>query len=363
MGTEWFALMVPIILSVTALLLFRHKLVWWEVLLPVVICIGTIAGMKALMVKYLTNDTEYISEYITETRYYEDWNEYVHRTCTRTVSCGKNCTRTVTYDCSYVRYHSEYWEIRTNMGNKYRISKKYFDYLTKLFGNKAFKDLYRHYYTNDGDMYKSLWNREFGTLRPMTFEHTYQNKPQSVNSVFKFRELDSVQKKGLYSYPDVVDRTQKACLGCNEEEDLLLRRYNSLWGKRFQVKVYLLVFDGKSIEVAERQRSFWKGGNKNELVICMDREGKWAKSFSWCDNKEIEVQASLLLMDSANDLPTGIIALQDKIEKHWKRKEFSDFDYIKVPLTNNQHIWLYVTVTLLSIGMLVYGVLNEIEQY
>ena len=51
-------------------------------------------------------DTEYLGSYVTRIRHYDAWNEYIHRTCTRTVGSGKN-QRTETYDCSYVENHPE----------------------------------------------------------------------------------------------------------------------------------------------------------------------------------------------------------------------------------------------------------------
>ena len=56
------------------------------------------------------NDTEYLGYYITKASYYEPWNEYIHRTCTREVYDGRDSDgnpkyRTEHYDCSYVEYH------------------------------------------------------------------------------------------------------------------------------------------------------------------------------------------------------------------------------------------------------------------
>lgn len=50
-------------------------------------------------------DTEYLSEYITEVRYYEEWDEWdewIEETCSYECCCdneGNNCS-TVYYDCS-----------------------------------------------------------------------------------------------------------------------------------------------------------------------------------------------------------------------------------------------------------------------
>ena len=76
-------------------------------------------------------DTEYLGDYVTKVRHYDEWDEWVHRTCTRTYKVG-NTTRTQTYDCSYRRYHPEKWSYFDSRGNEHFIySKKEFDIIKK----------------------------------------------------------------------------------------------------------------------------------------------------------------------------------------------------------------------------------------
>lgn len=356
---EWFALIVPIVFSLLALAIWKHKLVWWECLLPIVACIITISVSKHFMVKSLTDDIEFITEYPIEARYYEKWDEYIHRTCTRTYKCGKS-TCTQTYDCSYVYYHSEYWEIITNLGNSYRIKQSYYNYLVKKWGNKKFVDMHRDYHYNDGDMYKTVFDGKFEHIFPRTYEHTYENKTQAAKQLFKFDDLDSISVKGLYDYPKLDKNTQDVCLGCDEKDNLKLRRYNALLGGKYQVKVFVLVFDGYGIDVAERQYQYWKGGNKNELVVCVDKNGEWVKTFSWCDDKTIEVETTHIFLKDIS-MSDKITQINSEIKRSWKRKHFSDFEYIKVPLTDNQLIWLYVITIFVTFGVLIYGITNDIE--
>ncbi len=351
---EWFAIIIPILIMVLGLLFFSHKLVLWEIGLPVLASIVAIFVLKWSMVTYLTSDTEYLSEYVVEARYYEPWNEYHHRTCTR--SCGKNCT--TTYDCSYVEYHSEYWEIVMNTGNTYNISEYEFNRLKGLFKNQEFVEMDRDYHTIDGDMYTSLFDGDFNHIQPRTYSESYENKTQACHTLFRFEDLDSTKMRGLYEYPEIYDGFQKSCLNCSKEHDLILRRYNGFLGEQEQIKIFVLMFKNHDVEIAERQRQFWKNGNKNELVICVDSKFRWCRTFSWCDNKEVEVKS--------NDIFTRKISMNKKLElleanihKNWKRKDFSDFSYISVPLSGIQMVWLYIIVTLISVGMLLIGVLND----
>ena len=361
----YFALIIPIVLGFLALLIFKHRIVWWEMVAPIIICIGVIALMKFFMLDSLTNDTEYLSEYPIEARYYEDWNEYIHQICTETCCCdseGNNCS-TTTYDCSYVDYHSEYWTVVTNTGYSRGISQSYYNYLVKLWGNKKFKDMHRDYHTNDGDMYYSSYTGKFEHIEPRTFKQTYENKAQATHTVFKFRELDSTEVKGLFDYPPITARNRQVnCLGCSSSDNLLLERYNAIVGHKYQVKMFVLIFDNPDIEIAERQLNYWKGGNMNELVVCTNKDNSWVKTFSWCDDKRVEAEVTELFQ---RDIPfrDKLILMEQEVEKTWTRKDFEkDFAYIRVPLSSNQIMVVYLVVTLITIGFLAFGIFNEFEQ-
>lgn len=375
---EYFALLIPIISSLICLYIFKHKLIWWEVLLPTVVCVGVIALMKFIMISGLTDDTEYLSEFPIKAVYYEDWNEKVScrhpRYCTRivTYSCGtskspRTCTRTETYQCGWqhaydIDYHPDEWREYTNTGHGYSISKSYYNYLKKLWGNENWKDMHRNYHTDDGDSYETYWDKKFQHIIPMTYSRTYSNKPQAARTVFKFRDLDSLELKNVYEYPkiDKNDR-QINCINCTKQENTYLEKYNSLIGLNKEIKVFIINFKDKPFSHSELQRVYWRGGNKNELVICVGND--WVNTFSWCDNKTIQVETNELFRNKTLTLTQKMKQLDPIIQKHWKRKNFSDFDYIKIQLTNNQIIWIFIVTFIISGGLLTFGILNEFEQY
>ncbi|BAX25550.1 hypothetical protein BPT24_051 [Tenacibaculum phage pT24] len=348
-------------MSVLAFLIYKHKLVWVELIAPTIVGLIIIFVCKSIMINGLTNDTEYWTNFPIEARYYEDWDEYIKQTCTRTVSCGKGCTTTQTYDCSYVDYHPEYWVMIMNDGSTKYISKTYYNFLLKLWGTgKTFVNMHRDYHYNDGDMYKSVWNKKFEDIQPYVTKHSYENKVQSVNSVMKFRELDSLDVKGLYDYPDVDNYEQESCLGCSDEDNKLLNIWNAYYGYKYEIKMFILVFDDNDGNLGELQQEYWKGGNKNELVVCVDKNGRWVKTFSWCDDKHIEVNVDNIFMRDI-DMKSKIDLMIKEVEKNWKRKHFSDFDYIIVPLKTKHLFIIAIIVFIVSFGLLIYGVVNEFE--
>jgi hypothetical protein len=361
MGIEWFLLFIPIVLSVITLLIFKHKMTWFETLIPVVVGIIIICIMKFVMVKGLTNDTEYFSGYVVKATHYEDWNEYVHRTCTQTYQCGKStCTRT--YDCSYVDYHPEFWEVKLNTGRTVYITKSYYESLVKKFGNEYFVDKQRHFYTNDGDAYTTKFPGDFDNVVVFDWSGTYSNKPQTNETVFHFEDLTPKEMEGVMEYPEPKNWSQDVCIGCSSEENELLRKVNAIHGADKQIHTFIIQTEGKTPEFAERQRRHWKNGNKNELVIVTDKDSKWAKAFSWSDDKRLESECNALFQDANLTMSQKIDRLNHLIPTHWKRKHFDDFNYIQVHLRPTQLYWIAGVVTLVSLILLIIGVVNDVHQ-
>lgn len=364
MGIEWLALFVPVVLSLLAYFIFTKKLVWWEVVLPIVASIIVIMICKWSMVKNLVADTEYYSAHVTEAMHYDQWNEYIKKTCSYTTSHGSGkhrYTRTHYYDCSYVRNHPENWQAKLNTGQILDISELKYKTLRTNWKNEVFVEMNRRYHTIDGDAHRTRWNKEFQTLSLYDDSGSYDNKVQTAETVFHFKELDSAQKKKVYEYPEVIDGKQKACLPCGEYDNLTLRRINGLYGMSKQIKVFVLVFKNQPESVAELQKQYWKNGNKNELVICVDDKSRWCKAFSWSDDKRLEVFAQQIFMNDKLTMTQKLKQLNKMIPKYWKRKHFEDFDYIDVQLTSNQLIWVFVLTTIISIVLLWFGVANDVD--
>ena len=191
---EWFALLIPIISIPLMRIIFPHKVVWWELFIPIFPVLLIIPIIKYSSETIITSDYERWGGWVTEARYYEDWNEYVHKTCTRSVPDGRDSKgntkyRTETYDCSYVDYHPEYWEISGSNGEVKYVSKQEYDMIKSRFGNESFIDMHRHYHTNDGDMYKTSWMGNETSVVPLFTEHHYRNKVQANHGVFEYEKI------------------------------------------------------------------------------------------------------------------------------------------------------------------------------
>jgi len=358
---EWFALILPVILSIFALIIFKHKLVWWEVLLPIAVSVIVIFTMKSIIVSSLIKDTEYLSDYTVRAEYYEKWDEYIQQTCSSTTCDGNgNCT-TYYYDCSYVKTHHPRWQLVTSNGKLWSISSQYYNTLVRRWENQHFTDMNRKFHRIDGDKYYTNWNKIFNDIEYVQWSQSYDNKPQTNHTIFWFESLTDLEKERVYEYPEVKDRKKDVCLGCTHKENEYLRKFNSMLGNKHQIYIFILVYDGEDVSVAELQRRHWQNGNKNELVITVDRNSEWSVAFSWMDDKLLEKQTEELFRNDTLSVIQKINKLDGLVKTGWKRKEFKDFNYIQVEIPLKSTIWIWVITFIVSVCCLIYGVANDIE--
>jgi hypothetical protein len=365
----WFILLVPLAATICLAIFAHKKMDWWEYALQFALPVLLIFGAKHYAVKSMTEDKEYWNNYAVSANYDEPWNEYIHKTCTRTVSCGKNCSTTQTYDCSYVDNHPAKWYLYDNGGRTHSISKSYYSMLKGIWKNEKFKDMRRRYHTYDGDRYTTLWNRkvDLASIVPVTTTHKYENKVQVPNELFNYQEVDSatIAEYGLYDYNWGYDKFSYNPIkgGGNNLASKILAMNNAFNGLHRQLHMEILVFDGKPSIAGEYQEAYWKGGNKNEFVISIGKkDGKieWVNVFSWTTNEvlKVEVRDYIVSMETY-DIRKIVDYVVATVPKKFKRRDFKEFSYIKVDPSNTAILYTLLATILLSIGLAIYHIKNE----
>lgn len=380
---SWLFLLVPVLGAILLLIFYIKKVVWWELAVLIVPSTIIILLMNTIMVAYRTGDTEYLGFYTKKVIYYEPWDEEVpcrHPIyCTRTYSCGTSKsprTCTDTYVCGHVHaydvdYHPAHWAKEDNAGSEYDIYQSEYNDLKARFATKTyFVELNRDYHSIDGNAYHTNWGGESDKSDVITKEHSYTNKIRASHSIFKFEDINEKTKKtwSLYDYPEVKGYCQPVVLGrkIDAMTERKLQYLNGYYGATKQFKMFVLFFKNQSMEVAYKQRSLWEGGNKNEFVVCIgtDDLGKteWVKCFSWMDKPELEVEVQDYFTDSKQiDLLKFADWMPKQIDDHWHRKNFADFNYLQVELTDVQLWWILVIITLYNTGASIWIVMNEIQ--
>ena len=381
----WLCLLIPIIGAVVLLKFFSKKLTWWEVLIPLLACLSFIAIFKAIVEKVQVTDTEYHGALIESARYYEPYTTWVHKTCSYTVSCGKGCTRTVYYDCSYCDENGPEWEIKNALGNTWSISQAQYNYLTKKWSAKPeFVELNRDidYHGGcgqDGDAYQVNWNRLPLSAESTTTSNSYNNRVQAAHTAFDYPIITDNDKKQfkLFDYPEVDGYDQPMVLGLdsikwvNKRDKWYMNQWatflNGQLGVKKHARIYFLYFKDMPSVAADMQEAYWDGGNDNEIVVCVglsskSRQIQWVRPFSWSPIRRIipDVREGIMA-NPTFDASKLSNAVWYNVDREFKRKDFDEFDYITVdPPTWAK--WVTFFITLLLTGWICYwAVVNDID--
>lgn len=373
---EYLILLIPVIACIILLIFFRKETVWWEYLILLVPSVLLVLIMRLSFETYLTNSTEYYSYYYVKARHTDSWNEWIHKTCTRRVYAGSYKGharyRTETYDCSYCKEHPERWLLIDNIGREFYTSEIDFNrVINKWKAKSVFVDMKRKYFTKDGDAQDYYWDKNKLTAETFTQSHSYENKIKASRSVFNFKYISKEEAKelGLYDYPDVIERHQNPVIGLKNQSPLdvnSLRFVNAYLGHDKQFRSFILFFYDKPASISEMQRSYWYGGNKNEFVTCVglnssDNSMQWINTFSWMDDKTMNVECENYFRGRGYvDVDEYSNWLLENANK-WNRKEFSDFNYLEVELTDTQYTWMLVITLIYVIGASLFVILNGIK--
>ena len=391
----WYALLIPLLISVVGFFLFRKKIAWWELFVPTGASLLFIVISFYSMKSTTLSDVEYNGYMITEARYYESYDTWVHKICSNTYPCGtyttgsgKNRTTHTKYcvdyyDCSYCDHNAARYCMYDTSGAEMSITELEYNSLIKKWSATPKRvELNRNIVYHggcgkDGDMYTISWNNKPETSITTTYTKDFTNILKCNHSAFNFPVIEPkvALKKGLYDYPKIGEHHyQNSVLGLDSIQyknkayfRAKMNYLNGMMGEKHKIRVYTLLFKNKDIDVAFLQEAYWDGGNQNELVICIgvDDYGNinWVKPFSWTDNKRILVD----IREDVSELKTlDTNKIYDvyftSITKYWKYKSFKDFNYLSFEPSKGQLIFVYILTFIVSIGVMVWCVMNEIDE-
>lgn len=370
------ALLIPLIVAFVLYKYFNRNVIWWEFFIPLAASLLFTFIMKFTIEKVQVSSKEYWGSLVDRVEYYEPWNEYIHQTCTRSCCCdskGQNCS-TETYDCSYVVYHSAYWQIVSTNGEVVGISESEYNKIKQKFNNEQFAELNRNYYTQDGDEYYSKWANDSATAIPVTTLHHYENRVKAADqSVFHFEEVSKadVKKYSLKSYPEITGYYKMPAVIGDSSEDALIadkkfQYINGLLGHKKQVRIFVLIFKSQPIDAGLYQECYWSGANMNEFVICIgidkERNVKWCKPISWTRSETLKAEVKNFVQ-SQKKLNLQAIAdyTQKQVDKDFVRRSFKEFNYLTVEPPMWAVILTYLLTILINVGLSYWIIRNDYE--
>ena len=361
--------LIPIVTAGILAFKFREKTALWEYAVVLVPSLLLFFALKYSFVYISSLDKEYLSDLVSKITYYEDWDETVMVTHTRTVSCGNGKTRTETYVVPERRYHPKRYVYETVTGETNDVSEDEYKLICyKLNMPAVFKDMHRSYRSKDGDAYVTSWSRTRENSYPVTWTHLYQNKVKASSySIFKYGNMseEEIKENKLFDYPEIKNNDQNPILGFNATDtDIDAVRYlNGYRGPKNQIHVFILCFNNPSLEVAEMQKAYWQGGNKNEFVVCLGVKNNtviWCNPFSWSDEPMLEVKTRDYFIKHPDiNFKDYAEWLDTQIDKNWHRKEFNDFNYLSIELSIGWYIAILIIILCYNVGISYWVITNE----
>lgn len=365
-----------------AIAYFKSKFVWWEYAIMGIFPPILSALIYWIAVSNAATDVEFFTAQTVKVEYYEYWETYVSKTCTRTYECncrtvtsgtGSNTTShrecstcTETYDCSYCDEYPAKYLAHSNTGEIREISQSEFNRIANKFGTKRFVELNRKidnwsFCGKDGDLYVAEWDGDRNKYEPFCTSHTYENKIQ-LNKSFGFRDLTEVEKSRIHEYPAISSVYQPSIVGnWHNTNDInwarfLLDRFNGEYGKKKQIKAFIFTYYNQTPDVAELQKIYFKGGNKNEIIVCVGYDcckATWVRAFSWTDEKICEVEVTRYFREDMK-LYQMVEYLIPIWTANWKRKEFTPYNQIMQISPSKSTWWLMAIFQIILLVTLLY---------
>jgi len=319
--------------------------------------------------KLKNNAKEYVSGYLCKVLHYFPWVERVVDRETRYDQNGHSYTVEVE---RFVKHPDEYYEVY-NISYQPSISGYEFDRMCDRWGTGMYYfDTNHHNCVSGGGGEACDWDGNEDSTYTATITHRYNNPLVKSNSLFRngFISKKKAKELGLFKYPDARGSREQMVILVHEDvaipEDFdsalaELQRLNAFCGDVYEIHVFILLFPAdKGIEIASQQRDFWKGLNKNELVVCLgvnDQKVQWSEAMSWLDNKTLELKIRSYFIDNpVLGLTQFVTWLRSNLE-YWKRKEFKDFDYLKKGKPSRNY-WILLIISIVISGLFVYFLLR-----
>lgn len=371
-----FVYVIPVIACLLLHFEFDYDGEWTTYLWIMLAGEATAGGLHYGFFHIRTSATEYLGAIVTGIYHEDGWTQLVERSETKTDSKGNRHTERWIEEV----WHSEKYYFLTSLGSRFDCGSGFYRFVEQIWKLPPVRVSWRGKHIKGGIRYGT--ENEFCQLDPLqqdspdywvpvTESNHYTNKIRCSNSIFKFEKIDRQQSRelGLYDYPLISDFDAPCIMShhcgfgvVGDDVGELFRKFNARIASQWQMRLYILLFPAeKGIAISEKQRAYWQGGNKNEFVVCVgiDTAGKveWARTFSWADEQEIEMETSQWLMSHPNIDWRRFYNWLEWHLRHWRRKEFKDFGYINVTLP----LWQTLSIFLLSVlenALVLYLILN-----
>jgi len=226
------------------------------------------------------------------------------------------------------------------------------------------------------------WDEKWNTSEPTVATHTYENRLQTQSNWGEISDKDIIYYN-LQRYPVVSAGWESITILSNgpryPKADKYLRYLNGLLntagGGYKRIRIWVVVFNNQPQMAAEYQMRYWKGGNKNELVLLFgtnpDKEILWFDVMSWSERDVLKIMIRdqvLLSMNSTNSGYSGKLTDEDMlkfaewlgqaVKDNYIKPDFKKYDYIEVYPSNKAMFISFLIILIVNIGTGVFIIYN-----
>lgn len=355
------------------------RIVLWEWLASTAIGFALAGAFHYAAIKGMTDDIETWSGKVTDARQFSAWKEYyeyaVYRTESETYTDSDGNTHT-TYHQVFdhweptSRWHDAYWKAYSDIDYDLSIDLSKYAYLTNKYGLqdrvKGDRTTWEHnsrMIEGDPYDYTTHW-RKSRWVEPISITKRWENKVKACPSVFSFINVDTnipVFNWPKSSFPFVSSRV----MGSAQKymPTLLWDQLNADLGPIRKINLILVGFNSNESMLGQYQQAKWVGGKKNDLVICAGgnnlRKPSWCFVFGWSDSNIVKQNISSYVM--ANGVSTNMIDfLREEITRNYKKKNWSDFDYLRVKPAPRYYYSFFIVLFIVQVGFYIFNFKNEV---
>lgn len=333
--------------------IFQNKLE--NSLLPIACIIVIIINGIIISIDYKvqTNCTEIWSGKIIKVKHIEEWDEWIQEQG-HTDNKGK-----------YIVDIQAHWE-HHDAENYITTSDNGSTYVSNTPDGNRFTD----YFVNSDDELAMYY--PIGT--PTSSTHTYQNKVQASDSIYKTRDIDLKQYPNLPKYPEKNENLSiQRFIGEIDNKKEVLKEIDKInttlndtsnpnneeGTKSYkQVNVIFVNLGDVTEDYAYALQNVWKNGNKNDFIIAfgVDSNNKvsWCQPITWSEVESLKTDVRNYMLDKSNlsNFVSTVDDIGDIVEKQFVRKEFSDFNYINIEVSGAAKLFIVLFTLIESLAII-----------
>lgn len=329
------------------------KVVWWEALIGAAVGFVFAGLVHWVSVAAMTRDTETWSGRVVAARFRPYWHASWTEIETYTDADGNLQTRVVHRSRSYpdAWYARVSYDANQRGWEEYGISKGWYNSILKEFGTTQRKLRASRIHWDRGSRHDWISQKnETGVILPATKRMSFTNRTLAAESLFSYAEVP--EGTPVYEYPknkrwSISDRLLGAAKNAINIRDW--DALNAQLGPAHKVNLILVGFDSPNSNLGQQQEAEWKGGKKNDLVLCyggLAESGgnpSWSYVFGWTEREVVKRNLETLLI--SNPINRDILPkIAEEVGQNYEIKDWSKFDYLPI----EPPWWSYLVMLILT---------------